>query len=194
MRSSVRRLAAAAAVTLFSAAPASAQLFFSGTSGTGTDPFGLDYILDNAFGVAAFGIPGLFAGSRPLPAGAPTITSFEIRFYGGSPLSTNVDPLDVSATRLLNVTASGFFDAAISADLTTATFTALAGTEIDPGERFFVNVVFAGTDVPTRFEAVYNGTLTVAAVPEPATLALTASGLAGVAIAASRRRRRAVTA
>jgi hypothetical protein len=61
--------------------------------------------------------------------------------------------------------------------------TTFAGGAIAPGEAFFVNVVFERVDQATSFTARHG----VTTAPEPATYALLATGLAGLAVVARRR-------
>jgi hypothetical protein len=179
LASRLRSLALGAFALVVAATPAAAQPW-GGAGASGLDPYGHAWQFTDT--PLAWGIPG--HGFGTISWTGPTLSSFEITFNGGSDISSDLDPTSFDATRMWNGRTNTFFDVFVSLDLHTAVFTAPAGSELMSGDLFFVNVVFEDTDRPTSFTAQYN----VAAVPEPGTWALLATGLVAVAGVARRRR------
>jgi hypothetical protein len=199
-------LAATALAGLLLAGPASAvQVTFSGTAAPGTDPLGHTYVTVpvNFYGPgtpAAWGMPGLGFGElsfNPLNGtGTGTSTSATgFTFTVTAGLAGQIVDLsaDLSGTALfptIFVVPVVFNDVVwtptLSPDGLSVSFTAPAGETLDPGEQFFVNVVFnAEPDMNFAWTATWTGPDT-AAVPAPAGLALFGAGLLG--LAALRRR------
>lgn len=141
---------------------------------------------EDFLGVSSFGVPGLGFSLVAYPGDAP-LTSLELTFTD-LPQGVTIAPVDNSnsyATRFRDTTAGIFFDGVISPGGDSVTFTAPAGAGLDPGDLFFFNVVFTGDAGPS---VDFTGTITTAAVPEPASLVMMAGG--GLALMGCGLRRR----
>ena len=190
----MKKLGLVMVLALAPMASASAQdCAFSGSGVSGNDCYGQGWVLDNG----GWGIPGIFHSIIPF-AGASPATEFHITFNasgsfngligfgdghgGGFNTQFDVSPFG-GATTYWTVSGSG----------NNISFFAPAGQALDPGENFYVNIQFLNglpqnlADV--SFNASWGAPQGTAVTPEPATMTLLATGLAGMA--AARRRRKA---
>jgi hypothetical protein len=179
---------------LLLAGPASAGVLITwGGSGMGdTDPYGHVWSVQNDplnSSQDSWGIPGLGAGTLHWD-GPVAIQDFHITFTD-LPLGVAINsvPLPVGpggfddSTRFSNGTDLVLWDRVINGNQ--VSFYAPAGEALDPGESFFVNVVFTGlTPGGVTFEASYT------VIPEPSTWALLGAGLLTLAGAVRRRVKR----
>jgi uncharacterized repeat protein (TIGR01451 family) len=126
----------------------------SGTSGTISIPPGsVPWSVQNdPFNPSqdSWGIPGLELGTTTWPAGT-SANDFTVTFTN-LPAGVVINPLpppdlspNTDATRFVDSTTPlVLWDRSISADGQSVTFTAPPGTPLNPGDPFFVNVVFTG--------------------------------------------------
>jgi hypothetical protein len=179
-------------------------ILWGGSGHSGTDPLGNPWVALNnqGDGSGSWGIPGLYQGVLQLP-GNQSFTDFHITFLDRrqgvfidpEPQPVAPDGSDES-TRFSALTDFVLWTRVISGAGTGVSFYAPAGTSLDPGETFFVNVAFTGAlpsaavaDLPVvSFEASWTQDT---AVPEPISAGLGCMSLIGLALAASRRRRSA---
>jgi PEP-CTERM motif len=173
-------LAAIFMVAMGTTAGETADVFpFSGhgTSAGDAAPLPLQWVVGDSNNT--WGIPGLGLGNATWPS-QTSVTDFHITF-------TSRTIADDAFTAFVNVSEAVDWTFVINngQDSSSIDFFAPAGTSLDSGELFFVNVHWNEDASAVRdFSAHW----TTAAVPEPASLMLL--GVGAVALAAVRRRRR----
>ncbi len=164
--------------------PASAGVTWGGSGASGTDPYGHAWSVQNDWlhpNQDSWGIPGL--GQFTLDWNGPVpIHDFHITFTDlppGVAINSVPPPEDPGgsddSTRFSNVDDWVLWDRVISGNQ--VSFYAPAGEALDPGDEFFVNVVFTGlTPGGVAFEASYT------VIPEPSTWALLGAGLLALVV------------
>jgi PEP-CTERM motif len=183
MRSRSLAVVLAAAVVLGPGAVASeaAVIFpFSGSGSSGSAaPSPLTWlVIENFSGESVWGIPGFGEGFAVWPS-ETSVTDFHITFE-----ARTVDDSFLSETQF-SVFLEGEWTRVVNGN--TVDFFAPAGTALDLGEEFFVNVTLLGGEGIRTFEAHW--TTDAVVVPEPASLLLVGVGLTALGLAATRRRR-----
>jgi hypothetical protein len=163
----------AAALALVAAAPAHAVVVPFGGSSTGTDPLGGTWSTTNSF-KPSWGEPGLGAG---------TLTFNPGNFSNSA--GNYANEFDFT-TRFSDLT-KGVLWTAVFVSSKEVHFIAPAGSRIDAGDEFFVNVAFTGPVDLEKFSFAALWTDAGTPVPEPATLALLGSGLLGLGLARRRK-------
>lgn len=156
---------------------------FSGSGSAGVDCLGQPWFMING----EWGIPGPGFGVITF-TGTGIATDFHIAFGSDGDFYGLLD--NGSTVFIVSPFGSAqIWTAFVSGN--NADFFAPAGAELSPGQQFFVNVAFLnGGNVnldDVYFRAAWTNGNTV---PEPATMTLLATGIAG--LAAARKRRRAV--
>jgi hypothetical protein len=129
--------------------------------------------LDNAI----WGIPGAFLGSVAWPSNT-SVTDFHITFNDRTVVANDQVKFMIQLAEVWTPVVNG----------NTVDFFAPAGTSLDFGELFFVNVRYSGDPGSVTFEAHWT-TADATAVPVPATLLLLGSAVAGLVAVRARRRR-----
>jgi hypothetical protein len=186
----------AAALALVAAAPAHAVVVPFGGSSTGTDPLGGTWQTTNS-PQPSWGEPGLGAGTLTFNAGnlssgnGTYANEFDFIFLKG--VSGSIDTTPASGpfgfeytTRFSDITKGVLWTAVFVSDKEVH-FIAPAGSRIDAGDEFFVNVSFTGPVDLAKFSFAALWTDAGTPVPEPATLALLGSGLLGLGLARRRK-------
>lgn len=194
---------ASLAVLACSESSAFADVFFtfsgSGTSGSISVPGGgsIPWVINSdpiTAGQSAWGSPGLGNGIATWPSTGPQESTLTISFTLPSGVTINPNPPPslggfTNATRFEDDTTGKLWSTAIAPGGNSVTFTAPAGSLLNPNDNFFVNVVFTG-DV-TNGGVPFTGSF--GSVPEPTSLALFGlTTLAGAAFCGWRRRQSAV--
>ena len=193
MRKFLSVAAVIAAVTAATAAHAVVEPF--GGAAHGTDPLGQSWEASNTF-APAWGEPGLGLGDDIFNPGNISnsngnfATEFDFIFLkgvGGS-IASNGGDGSFTGTRFYDATQGQFWNANIVSPQE-VDFTAPAGSRINPGDQFFVNVTFTGPVNVDKFS--FAGLWTdVGGVPEPGTWAMM---IAGVGLLGATLRRRQVS-
>jgi hypothetical protein len=181
------------------AAPASAMIAPFGGVALGTDPLGHSWQAANVSGKGSWGEPGLLAGTLHFnpaaftaPDGRADATEFDFIFLRG--VSGTIDETPASSpfgseltTRFSDITKGVLWIPTFTSAGKEVDFTAPEGSRIDPGDEFFVNVVFTGSVNTTAFS--FAGLWTERApIPEPTGLVAIAAGLFGLGLLRRRRR------
>ena len=178
-------LMAGAALGALAAASLTAQAgivrTFSGSGASGfLDPVGSSepWAYANPFSGSdvGWGSPGIGAGVAPSNETVP-VTDFEITF--ASPIDSN------TATQFVSTTGGRWTAVFDPATPDSVAFVALAGTVLDPGQDYFVNIFLLPGDGVSG--EAFSGAWTGSAVPEPASLALLVSALFGFGLARRRK-------
>lgn len=184
--------------------PGTGYAGLAGNGNTGTDAWGQPWKWNAtkggygvAAGLAAWGTPGLGAGTVDLYQGNRPATGFEISFV--DPIATvNQFPSPYAggyneSTRfdVCNPNCVEWTPVFVSKDQ--IDFLAPAGTSLTKGEKYFVNVIFnekasAVNGFTTGFSAVFT------AAPEPTTWAMMLLGVAMIGFIARRRSETAAAA
>lgn len=191
---------AAAAAAVFAATAANAVVAPFGGTATGTDPLGHTWQATNT-PAASWGEPGLGAGVltfNPLnvSSGAGSFANeFDFTFLKGVNGVIDTTPAAgpggfETTTRFVDNT-TGTLWTPVYVSSKQVDFIAPAGTQLNAGDSFFVNVAFTGAVDTEQFS--FAGLWTDvggAGVPEPATWAMMLVGLAGLGAALRLSRRK----
>lgn len=194
-----KAFSAALLATALSAPAGAVTVTFAGGSAPGTDPLGHSYTTQTS-GPAAWGLPGLlqltllFNPANSTGSGTTTDANrFEFTLSSGTGLtivdpSTNVGGGDSTTRFNACVPNCVAWTPVVSAVGDSVVFSAPTGTVIEPGDTFFVNVVFGGTVDSETFAwtASWSGP-DAARVPAPAALALFGLSLAALTTVGRRR-------
>ncbi len=177
LRSRLAAVAIAASSIVFGVNAAHAvNITWSGVGNAGSDPFGQTWLVNQS----GWGMPG--PGLFTVPWGGPDwISDFHITFDG---LEIAQGPFQ--AVFRMDDDGDGITDTQwtrMFMGMDTVWFVAPPGVQLDPGERFFVNVDFTTDVTAVSFTAEY----TMDQLPEPGTLMLFGLGLAGLGFAVRRR-------
>ena len=153
------------------AAQAGVICSFTGSGTSGTDCLGQAW----SVGSGGWGIPGIGNGVRPF-AGSQTASDFHFHCLTGCGPINNAVGQDTQFS--LAPFGLNFWLETLNGAADTIDFLAPIGNELTPGRNFFVNITVPITLTNFSFEASWTNRL--AAVPEPASLALLGLGLAGL--------------
>ncbi len=178
---------AALGMGLFANAPAYAMLAPFGGGATGTDPLGHAWTANNTSGISSWGEPGNGDGTigfNPAtfssPDANPHATEFDFIFLKG--VSGTINRFGSSAFE--DVTTGAAWTPTYVGSLgQEVDFKAPSGTQISPGDKFFVNVIFTGAVDPRTFSfaGLWEDAAFTTSVPEPASMAIFGAGLLGLA-------------